>query len=103
MWPGAGASEHHSFEDGVSMFDPGTLFITASSSLHQCLDPAGCCGPTNTSQRNKHFLNVGSLNEKENYMYCVHLHLCIAQILWSPDAKSQLIGQDPDAGKDWAG
>ena len=22
-------------------------------------------------------------------------------ILWSPDAKSQLIGKDPDAGKDW--
>ena len=24
-----------------------------------------------------------------------------AQILWPPDAKSQLIGKDPDAGKDW--
>ena len=24
-----------------------------------------------------------------------------APILWSPDMKSQLIGQDPDAGKDW--
>ena len=23
------------------------------------------------------------------------------QILWLPDAKSQLIGKDPDAGKDW--
>ena len=23
-----------------------------------------------------------------------------APILWSPDAKSQLIGKDPDAGKD---
>ena len=22
-------------------------------------------------------------------------------ILWSPDAKNQLIGKDPDAGKDW--
>ena len=22
-------------------------------------------------------------------------------ILWSPDVKSQLIGKDPDAGKDW--
>ena len=22
-------------------------------------------------------------------------------ILWSPDAKSQLIGKDPDAGRDW--
>ena len=22
-------------------------------------------------------------------------------ILWPPDAKSQLIGKDPDAGKDW--
>ena len=24
-----------------------------------------------------------------------------ALILWPPDAKSQLIGKDPDAGKDW--
>ena len=24
-----------------------------------------------------------------------------APILWSPDAKSQLTGKDPDAGKDW--
>ena len=24
-----------------------------------------------------------------------------APILWSPDAKSRLIGKDPDAGKDW--
>ena len=24
-----------------------------------------------------------------------------APILWSPDAKSQLIGKDPDAGEDW--
>ena len=24
-----------------------------------------------------------------------------APILWSPDAKSSLIGKDPDAGKDW--
>ena len=24
-----------------------------------------------------------------------------APIIWSPDAKSQLIGKDPDAGKDW--
>ena len=23
-------------------------------------------------------------------------------ILWPPDAKSQLIGKDPDAGKDWS-
>ena len=22
-------------------------------------------------------------------------------VLWSPDAKSQLIGKDPDSGKDW--
>ena len=22
-------------------------------------------------------------------------------ILWPPDAKSQLVGKDPDAGKDW--
>ena len=24
-----------------------------------------------------------------------------APIIWPPDAKSQLIGKDPDAGKDW--
>ena len=24
-----------------------------------------------------------------------------ASILWPPDAKSWLIGKDPDAGKDW--
>ena len=24
-----------------------------------------------------------------------------APILWPPDAKTQLIGKDPDAGKDW--
>ena len=24
-----------------------------------------------------------------------------APILWPPDSKSQLIGKDPDAGKDW--
>ena len=24
-----------------------------------------------------------------------------ASVLWLPDAKSQLIGNDPDAGKDW--
>ena len=24
-----------------------------------------------------------------------------APILWPPDAKSQFIGKDPDAGKDW--
>ena len=24
-----------------------------------------------------------------------------ASILWPPDTKSQLIGEDPDAGKDW--
>ena len=24
-----------------------------------------------------------------------------AAVLWSPDAKSQFIGKDPDAGKDW--
>ena len=24
-----------------------------------------------------------------------------AQILWPPDAKSQLTGKDPDVGKDW--
>ena len=24
-----------------------------------------------------------------------------ASVLWPPDAESQLIGKDPDAGKDW--
>ena len=25
-----------------------------------------------------------------------------APILWPPDARSQLVGKDPDAGKDWS-
>ena len=24
-----------------------------------------------------------------------------APVIWPPDAKSQIIGKDPDAGKDW--
>ena len=31
----------------------------------------------------------------------IHWKDCEALILWPPDAKSQLIGKDPDAGKDW--
>ena len=29
------------------------------------------------------------------------LMILTAPILWPPDAKSQLIGKDPDAGKNW--
>ena len=29
------------------------------------------------------------------------MNLAEAPIVWLPDLKSQLIGKDPDAGKDW--
>ena len=29
------------------------------------------------------------------------LRLKLQSILWLPDTKNQLIGKDPDAGKDW--
>ena len=29
------------------------------------------------------------------------LRLKLQSILWLPDRKNQLIGKDPDAGKDW--
>ena len=43
------------------------------------------------------------------YIYAYHSELWIlivrtdakAPLFWTPDAKSQLIGTDPDAGKDW--
>ena len=36
-------------------------------------------------------------------MFHQYLNLTLAEtpVLWPPDAKSRLIGQDPDAGKDW--
>ena len=44
------------------------------------------------------------VNPKEN-QYRIFIERTDAEvgapILWPPDAKSQLIGKDPDAGKDW--
>ena len=39
-------------------------------------------------KRNQPWIPIGSTDAK-------------APILWPPDVKSQLIGKDPDAGKDW--
>ena len=34
-------------------------------------------------------------------LYIIYIIDAEAPILWSPDVKCQLIGKDPDAGKDW--
>ena len=47
---------------------------------------------------------IKSVNPKGNqpWMFTGRTHAeAEAPILWSPDGKSQLIGKDPDAGKDW--
>ena len=41
------------------------------------------------------------LSEKKKTKLKQFAEWCKAPILWSPDAKSQLIGKDSDAGKDW--
>ena len=42
------------------------------------------------------------VNPKENQAWIFIRRTDVeAPILWLPDAKSQLIGKDPDAGKDW--
>ena len=55
------------------------------------------------------------ISQKEINKYCILMHIyiygmwkngtdepiCKTGILWPPDVKSQLIGKDPDAGKDW--
>ena len=39
--------------------------------------------------------------KKNALHFTLFIVLHIAPIRWSPDAKSQHIGKDPDAGKDW--
>ena len=41
-------------------------------------------------QKNELWIFIGKTNAEAE-----------APILWLPDAKSQLTGKDPDAGKDW--
>ena len=45
---------------------------------------------------------IKSVNPKENQPW-IFIGRTDAEgpILWPPDSKSQLIGKDPDAGKDW--
>ena len=47
---------------------------------------------------------IKSVNPKQNQLW-IFIGRADAEaeapILWTPDAKSQLIGKDPDAGKDW--
>ena len=42
------------------------------------------------SKENQSWIFIGGTNAEAE-----------APILWPPDAKGQLIGKDPDAGKDW--
>ena len=64
----------------------------------------------------RNYIQYSVMNHSENiiknvfiYIYAYHSELWIfivradakAPLFWTPDAKSQLIGKDPDAGKDW--
>ena len=45
---------------------------------------------------------IKPVNPKENWLWIIIKRTYTeAPILWPPDAESQLIGKDPDAGKDW--
>ena len=47
---------------------------------------------------------IKPVNPKENqpWIFIERIDTAVeAPILWPPDAKSQFIGKDPDAGKDW--
>ena len=46
---------------------------------------------------------VGCSLQKSNFKFGRTDAKAEAPILWPPDAKSQLIGKDPDAGKDFKG
>ena len=46
-------------------------------------------------------LSMGSHRVGHNWSDLAAFIAAEAPILWSPDAKSQLIGKHPDAGKDW--
>ena len=43
---------------------------------------------------------MDNFRQFNNFSFCCNLY-CKVLILWPPDAKSWLIGKDPDAGKDW--
>ena len=45
--------------------------------------------------------DIQPLDPKGNQPYFIGRTDAEASILWSPDRKSQLIGKDTDAGKDW--
>ena len=48
------------------------------------------------------FREIKSVNPKRNQSWTfIGRTDAEAAILWPPDEKSQLIGKDPDAGKDW--
>ena len=52
----------------------------------------------------KHFLEIKPVNPKENQPWIFTGRTDDAaetSKLWPPDAKSRLIGKDPDTGKDW--
>ena len=44
---------------------------------------------------------IKSVNPRANQPWILIRTDAEAPILWLPDARSQLIGKDPDAGKDW--
>ena len=48
------------------------------------------------------YKEIKPVNPKGNQPWIfIRRTLAEAAIFWPPDAKSQLIGKDPDAGKDW--
>ena len=57
-------------------------------------------------EQNRWVLPSWSLQITETGSYNQQFHMCTdakaeAPVLWPPNAKSWLIGKDPDAGKDW--
>ena len=62
------------------------------------------CGVWEDFESPLNYKEVKPVNPKENQPWiCVERTDTEAEapILWPPDAKSQLIGKDPGAGKDW--
>ena len=51
------------------------------------------------------FLNCGAGAKRSNHSILKEIFIertdAKAPVLWPPDVKSQLIGKDPNAGKDW--
>ena len=57
-----------------------------------------------TPERPSDSKEIKPVNPKENQLWIFTGRTdaeAEALILWPPDVKSQLIGKDPDAGKDW--